>query len=205
MSSFHDVRLPDNIERGASGGPMFNTTILATSSGREQRNINWSRERLQWDFSYSVLDKITYKQLQEFFRARRGRAFGFRFKDWADYQWENESIGVGDGANDTFQMTRTYDSAGPLPYIRSVTKPLVTTVVVTVNAITKTETTEYTIDYSTGIITFLAGNIPAGGEIVRLTGEFDVAVRFVEDFMAVELEWEQLGDIPAAGIIELRE
>jgi uncharacterized protein (TIGR02217 family) len=174
------------------------------ASGHEQRNINWSLERLVWDFNYSVLTAEQFKALLEFFRARRGRGYGFRFKDWSDYKWSDESIGVGDGTNTVFQMTRVYESAGPNPYIRIISRPISGTIVVKVNAITKVETTDYTIDYSTGIITFGAGDIPAGGEIVSITGEFDVPVRFVEDRMSVQLEWEELGDVPSVSIIELR-
>jgi uncharacterized protein (TIGR02217 family) len=43
MSSFHEVRFPDNIAYGATGGPEFATTVVATGSGHEKRNINWSK------------------------------------------------------------------------------------------------------------------------------------------------------------------
>ena len=43
MSSFHEIRFPDNIAYGATGGPEFATTVVATGSGHEKRNVNWSR------------------------------------------------------------------------------------------------------------------------------------------------------------------
>ena len=33
MTSFHEVRFPDNIAYGATGGPEFATTVVATRSG----------------------------------------------------------------------------------------------------------------------------------------------------------------------------
>ena len=45
-----------------------------------------------------------------FFRARKGRAFGFRFKDWNDYQALAETFGTGDETTRTFQPTRGYSS-----------------------------------------------------------------------------------------------
>ena len=33
MSGFHEVRFPDNIAYGATGGPEFATTMVATGSG----------------------------------------------------------------------------------------------------------------------------------------------------------------------------
>jgi uncharacterized protein (TIGR02217 family) len=41
MNSFHEVRFPDNIAYGATGGPEFATTVVATSAGHEKRNVNW--------------------------------------------------------------------------------------------------------------------------------------------------------------------
>jgi hypothetical protein len=49
MPGFHAVRLPDNIAYGATGGPEFATTVMATGSGHEKRNVNWSEARGRWD------------------------------------------------------------------------------------------------------------------------------------------------------------
>ena len=35
--SFDEVRLPTNVEKGAVGGPMFNTTVLELTSGPSNR------------------------------------------------------------------------------------------------------------------------------------------------------------------------
>jgi hypothetical protein len=49
MSGFHEVRFPDKIAYGATGGPEFATTVVATTSGHEKRNVNWSEARGRWD------------------------------------------------------------------------------------------------------------------------------------------------------------
>ena len=49
MSSFHEVRFPDNVAYGATGGPEFATTVVATGSGHEKRNVNWAQARGRWD------------------------------------------------------------------------------------------------------------------------------------------------------------
>jgi uncharacterized protein (TIGR02217 family) len=41
----HEVRFPDNIAYGARGGPEFATTVVATGSGHEKRNVDWSEAR----------------------------------------------------------------------------------------------------------------------------------------------------------------
>jgi uncharacterized protein (TIGR02217 family) len=43
MTSFHEVKFPDNIAYGATGGPEFATTVVATGAGHEKRNVHWSR------------------------------------------------------------------------------------------------------------------------------------------------------------------
>ena len=110
--TFHDTRLPVDIERGALGGPGFKTTISPLGSGKEQRNIDWSRIRSEFDIGYglmeqnSVLLEATIDSLHAFFYAREGRAHTFRFKDWADYRIgdflnasaSNQAIGVGGSA-----------------------------------------------------------------------------------------------------------
>ena len=49
MPTFHEVQFPPKIAYGASGGPMFNTSIVTTFGGFEQRNVNWQKARGRWD------------------------------------------------------------------------------------------------------------------------------------------------------------
>ena len=46
----------------------------------------------------------------DFFHARRGRAYGFRLKDFSDFTMAEQSIGTGDGSTATFQLIRTLGS-----------------------------------------------------------------------------------------------
>jgi uncharacterized protein (TIGR02217 family) len=67
-------------------------------------------------------------ELTAFFYARRGPAYGFRFKDWNDYLLTQEVIAHGDGATTVFQITKTYTSAQAESgetdtYTRKITKP----------------------------------------------------------------------------------
>ena len=59
--------------------------------------------------------------------------------------------------------------------------PVNGTVEISVAGVPKTETTHYTVDYATGMVTFTPGNIPAAAQAVTATFEFDVPVRFAED------------------------
>lgn len=110
--AYIDARLPISIEKGASGGPTFNTTIHTLASGYEQRNQNWSHPLGKWDVSYGIRNKQDSDGLNtivNFFYAMRGKANSFRFRDWLDYfVIENEIEQTGDGSRRDFQLTKRY-------------------------------------------------------------------------------------------------
>ena len=101
MTGFHEVRFPDNIAYGATGGPEFATTVVVTGAGHEQRNVDWAEARGRWDVASGLKNQAQLDELIAFFRARKGKAYGFRFKDWTDYKATGQLIGTGDGANKT--------------------------------------------------------------------------------------------------------
>lgn len=193
MVSFHSVRLPEDVEKGAQGGPMFHTSILTLSSGFEKRNADWSRTRATYDIAYGIQDKENAHAVLEFFYARYGRLYGFRFKDWGDYELGKlttqggftetpQSIGVGDAVTTAYQIYKRYSSGG-FNFDRKITRPVSGTWNVYVEGVLQTETTHYTINYDTGIITFLTppgvkatGTLtttgqPSNGETITLNGK----------------------------------
>jgi len=209
MPAFHDVQFPTAISYGSAGGPKFSTTVLILGSGYEKRNINWAKAKAEYNVAYGVKDRVDMEAVVDFFHARAGRGYSFRFKDWMDYKTGAQNIGVGDGATVDFQITKDYTS-GAYTYTRDITKPVDGTLTgVYVNAVLQTEgagATEYTIDYSTGIITFGASAIPAAAHVVAITEcEFDVHARFDTDQISITHDfWETMSwpDIP---IVEVRE
>lgn len=197
--AFHDVRLPDDVERGASGGPEFHTTIIPLSSGGEQANVDWEEARQSWDLSYGMQDDTDFKAVRAFFYARRGMANYFRFKDWSDYEREGELQGVGDGANKTFQLISVYERDGPDPYVRRITRPVLSTVVWLVDDVVRGAT-------HNGLGSFtLSGAAPADGALITANFEFDWAARFNIDKFGLTLQQFNAGEIPQIPIIEVRE
>jgi hypothetical protein len=85
MASFDEVQFPPAISANVSGGAEYSTDVVILSNGDEQRNQNWVASRGAWDVSTGVKKKAQSDILIAFFRARNGRARGFRFKDWTDY------------------------------------------------------------------------------------------------------------------------
>lgn len=196
--TFHNVRLPDDIEQGAAGGPQFQTTIIPLSSGGEQRNQDWSEARHSWELGYGISNKVDYATVRSFFFARRGMAHTFLFKDWSDFQVTEETQGIGDAVNQTFQLIKIYTDAGPAPYIRRITRPITGTVVWKVNGVITAATHQ-------GLGVYLFAVAPAALAIVTATFEFDMCVRFNVDQFSLTLQQVDAGQVSSLPIIEVRE
>lgn len=169
MPFIETPRFPDAISYGAEGGATFLTDVVIVNSGAEYRNQVRSLELGRWDVSHAARLPAAYRPLAAFFRVAAGRANGFRFKDWTDFE-----VGSGEGVftlltATTFQMHKRY-TAGAATYDRRIQKPVSGTVTVTGG-------TTPTVDYATGIVTVAAGTPTSW------TGEFDVPCRFDTDEM----------------------
>ena len=197
-----NVRLPVEVEQGAAGGPRFKTSIQTALSGIEQRIAEWDVARCEYDISYAVRGKAELiSEVIKLWRDRLGPAYPFRFKDWSDFEADDVNIGTGDGAVVDFQLIKSYG----LVYVvnRVIQLPVEGTVAITVAGVPKTETTHYTVDYSTGMVTFTGGSIPTGGQVVRASFEFDVPVRFTDDVLKVSMTMDDYGDIPSIPLMEV--
>lgn len=197
--AFHDVRLPEEVEKGATGGPLFHTTVIDLANGAEQRNVDWSEARHEWELAYGVQDADDFSAVRAFFFARRGMAHTFRFKDWSDYQLVDETQGVGDGVNKDFQLIKTYEGSGPAPYFRRITRPITSTVVWKVNGVVRGATHN-----GLGVYT-LSGAAPTDGALVTASGEFDMCTRFNVDKFNLQLQTDVAGSIGSLPVIEVRE
>lgn len=181
--SFAEVQFPADISYGSAGGPEYSTDVVVTHGGHEQRNSNWSEARLRYNVAYGVRTEAQLQALIAFFRARKGQADGFRFKDWTDYQGVAQSLGTGDGAETEFQLVKHYTS-GATTRTRTVTKPVNGTVDIYLNSVL--QESGVTVDTETGIVTF--SSPPGGGVAVTADFEFDVPVRFATDRLSARLD-----------------
>ena len=73
-----------------------------------------------------------------------------------------------------------------------------------VSGVAKTLGTQFTLNTTTGVVTFLAGNIPTADQTVTAGFEFDVPVRFDTDKLDVNLAGLKHGAIPNIPLIEIR-
>jgi len=206
--AFHEIRFPDNISRGARGGPERRTQIVELASGDEERNASWANSRRRYDAAYGIRRADDLAAVVAFFEARNGRLYGFRWKDWGDYKsclpsaapsTTDQAIGTGDGAATIFQLVKAY-SSGAQTWTRSITKPVAGTVMVALDGVA--QASGWSMDSTSGQITFTTA--PANGVVVSAGFEFDVPVRFDTDQLDVTHDLERLGSITSIPLIEVR-
>lgn len=174
MLFLEDPRFPDSVAFGFSGGPRFSTSITALLNGVEKRNANWSRTKGIWKVDHANKPASLTDLLVAHFYAVNGMAYGFRFKDWADYTVVAATTGrvLATDDPDVFQMIKRY-TRGALTHDRIITKPLA--------GATFTGGGVYTYDTATGLITRTSGASPTAW-----TGPFDIPVRFGSDDLDIE-------------------
>jgi uncharacterized protein (TIGR02217 family) len=194
VTGFHDVRFPDAVARGATGGPEYSTDVVSVASGYEQRNQNWDLARGRWDISTGIRSREQMAEVIAFFRARKGRAYGFRFKDWSDFQAEGEALAP-TGSPLTWQLVKRYASGGS-EEARVITKPVSGTVVVRVDG----NIVSPAIDHLTGRVTF--DTEPVAQPYADF--EFDVPARFDSDHLSVTMRHFDSAIVPSIPLIEIR-
>lgn len=159
--SFFEVQFPTNISIGAVGGPEFSTHVVAIDSGFEQRNQRWETSRLKFDVSHGVRTIAEMKQLVAFFRMVKGKAHGFRFKDFTDYTVDTTEGRFAKDVVDAepslyasgekkYQLYKTYEFSSNYTN-RIIRKPVAGTVKVYVDGV---QSTAYSLDTTTGVLTW---------------------------------------------------
>lgn len=210
--SFHDVRFPTAISRNAQGGPERRTDVVVLGSGFEERNSRWADSRRSYNAGYGVKSLADLAEIIAFFEERRGRLHAFRWRDPMD--WKScapnatptaldQVIGTGTGTQAAFQLKKVYGSAFA-PWTRAIKKPVAGSVKIAVGGAVQTAGTDFALDASTGVVTFLSGHIPASGDTVTAGFEFDVPVRFDTDKLEINLSGFTSGAIPNIPIVEVR-
>lgn len=203
--SFHEVRLPSRLAFGSTGGIERRTEVVTLGSGFERRSSPWAHGRRRYLIGAGLRSLDDMAALSAFFEARRGRLYGFRFRDFADFKScgpsgsvsaTDQLIGTGDGARTMFQLVKDY---GGLK--RGVRKPEAGSARVAVNGI-ELEPADFAVDAATGEVTL--GSAPGPGAAVTAGFAFDTPVRFDADRIEVTLETFEAGRMAAVPLIEIR-
>lgn len=205
--AFHETRLPVRLAFGSTGGVERRTEIVTLGSGFERRSTPWAEGRRRYLIGANLRSLDDMAALTAFFEARRGRLYGFRFRDFADFRScgpggaarpSDQTLGAGDGARTAFALVKRYGD-GDDAWARRIAKPVEGTVRV---AVAGAEITAFQIDAATGVAT-LDVPPPAGAEVTA-GFEFDTPVRFDADRIEVTLESFDAGRMAAVPLIEVR-
>jgi uncharacterized protein (TIGR02217 family) len=203
VEAFADMGFPIAIGREASVETTTSTAIAAGAGGREQRNAEWTEARLTFDAGPGVRSESDLGDLIAFFRARRGQAQAFRFRDPFDDSSNgmtgepgptDQLLGTGDGVRTVFGLAKDY---GGVP--RRITRPAPGTVRVAVDGI---EAGGWNMGDG-GQIAF--DTPPVLGATVTAGFRFDVPVRFAEDRLAINRATFLAGEAMSVPLIEVRE
>jgi uncharacterized protein (TIGR02217 family) len=203
MDEFEDVSFPIAIGQEASVSPGYSTNVVTSASGHEYRNANWSEARLRFDAGPGVRGERELATLIAFFRARRGRAVGFRFRDPFDFcsapdggevAATDQALGVGDGARTRFSLRKSYGDVE-----RRITRPVPGTVRIAVDGVERIG--GWTLQG--GVVEF--GDAPGAGAMVSAGFQFEVPVRFAEDRIDINRVSFAAGEAPSVPLIEVRE
>lgn len=200
--SFHEVRLPARLAFGSSGGVERRTEVVTLASGYERRSSPWTQGRRRYLIGANLRSLDDMAALTAFFEARRGRLYGFRFRDFADFkscapsgtpEATDQVIGIGDGVRRTFELSKAYGEV-----LRPIRKPVEGSVMAAVNGLA----VEAAVDAVTGVVTLAAA--PAKGAVVSAGFLFDTPVRFDADRIEASLESFDAGRMAAVPLIEIR-
>jgi len=211
--SFHETRFPTDISYASIGGPGFKTSIIEVDSGAEERVSRWASARHRYDVAYGIRSLTQLSTLKTFYMARRGAAYGFRFKDWLDFTSaangiadpddEDQQLGVGDGSTKTFQLIKIYTS-GAVERTRTITKPVPDTTIIAIDGVA--QSSGWSVNTATGLVTFTSA--PAVDEVVTAGFEFDVPVRFSQtsdDWLGASIDSFETGSLPSIPLVEIIE
>lgn len=206
VQAFDAVDFPLAIGREAMVATEFSTQIVSSPSGHEQRASEWAEARMRYDAGPGIRSEADVRTLAEFFRARRGAARAFRFRDPFDHgsagdggapEPGDQLLGEGDGGTRLFALVKHY-GAGDAEQERAIRLPVAGSVRVAVGGV---ETAAFVV---TGEGAVLLDDAPAVGAAVTAGFLFDVPVRFADDRLEVSRATFLAGEIASVPLIEVR-
>lgn len=206
--SFHDVRLPARLAFGSTGGVERRTEVVTLASGHERRSTPWAAGRRRWLIGAQLRSLADMATLVAFFEARRGRLFGFRYRDFADDRSclpgrepepTDQVLGTGDGNQVRFDLIKRYGE-GEAAFERPITRPVTDSVCVAIDG-TEVAPDDYVVE-GQGIV---LSHAPGVGAVVTAGFRFDVPVRFDTDRIETTLESFEAGRMAPVPLIEIRD
>lgn len=207
VQAFDDVQFPLALGREAVATPSFSTAIVTTASGAEYRNSDWADARMRYDAGPGVRSEEDVGTLIAFFRARRGAARCFRFRDPFDHSssvmtgppgFSDQFLGMGDGEATMFPLVKRYGD-DPDQQVRSILYPVTGSVRVSIDE--AEQASGWIVE--DGAILF--DTPPDAAAEIRAGFLFDVPVRFAEDRLEISRATFLAGEAVTVPLFEVRQ
>lgn len=191
-----DIVIPDFV--GAEYGQQYPvkmefrwmTDVAAFDApGKEQRNQIYEQPIRQWFLNYQALTRADRDKFNELFNRAKGQYDTFLLRERDDFlctlsDWEYAAV----AAETSTQLQKTYYKGETEAWTedkKDIMPGGIYAPTVTLDNVTKTEDTHFTLDDSTGLIDWTSGSAPngamTGGEIIRADYQFYFRVRFTTD------------------------
>ncbi len=229
MAHHDDVIIPQSIAFGSSTGPSTQTQIVHLASGFRKVNLRWSQKLRKFPIGYNLRSPEDVYTILRIFEAVNGPADSFLIRDWNDWNTTQGSMEKGDealvtnldqpllntvtdtivtdGVTKIFQLVKDYSVGATATHRRTVKKPIPGTVTAAVNGVAMTEGPDFSLDTSTGLMTFvLAPGASESPEHVTITwgGQFYTPVAFTGDDFLASLETYDGSSVPNIELLEVR-
>ena len=191
----HEVLFPRLEEWGHEGGPGFQTGVGEADSGHVTAVSRRSKAKRKFFARFDAKDEVESSMVLDFYYCRNGRGCSFNYEDPRDHttnpspqkiqegieiiDFDDQVLGVGDGVTTQFQLIKRYQDSGGFSYVRALTKIKEDTTRIGVAGVEKTAGTDFTVNLTTGMVTFAT----APANLAQVTGGcwFYVPVRFGEE------------------------
>lgn len=224
MGAFDEVSLPKHIAVGTSSGPGVLAGIQRGRGDLDEIIVRAPNARRRWNLRTGLKTREDAAALHAFAIARRGIGVGWRIEDPLDNSTAADHIGtpgpfdcdmepsIADGSNLVFQIRTKYVS-GPTTIYRRVLKPTAGTVRVgtAVEQVSPGWTFPWTVDVTTGLVTFDSGSAPLAGLPMTAGCRFETQARFGDELATGHLaagfrdgKILEFDDIPAIELLDLQ-
>jgi len=190
--TFYNARLPNKVAAGFQGGPEFKTEIVALANGDEYRNKEWIYPRHRYSAELGLFTDQDREDLIAALWLCAGAHGTFRFRDWNDYTVSNAPMTVSVGTKIPVQLTKSYTFGGS-----TFVRPL--TLIVRASVLEDGVAVAGSVSDTTGLFT-PTNNWGAG--LHTWSGEFDVLVRFANDYSALTAR-HRLARVTTVDLVEV--
>jgi uncharacterized protein (TIGR02217 family) len=197
--------------------PVALVDIVRRADGTEQRRSRRSKLLRRFDVGQNIRTEQMLYDVMSLFQLMNGPLHTFAFKDELDYKSctpedtiaaTDADLGLGDGVTTEYQLRKQYsltllDGSTVISTERNVYLPVRNTVLINVNGVAQDEGVHFTVNYDTGVITFMSP--PSASFAITAGFEFYIRVRFDTNDLSQSAEEWNSGSTPSIPLIEVIE